>query len=114
MSKDKVSATTILLFYFRCNGVLEGIRICRQGYPNRLPFEDFVLRYRFILPFLELEPNREGARDLCERLGLDPTVVQIGNTKVFCKVGVISEVTRFMSFFRSKKKFSLKAIKIQW
>uniref|UniRef100_A0A0N5AVT7 Myosin motor domain-containing protein n=1 Tax=Syphacia muris TaxID=451379 RepID=A0A0N5AVT7_9BILA len=82
----------LVIEQLRCNGVLEGIRICRQGYPNRLPFEDFVLRYRFITPQLELEPNRQGAQQLCAELGLDESIIQIGNTKIFCKVGVITQV----------------------
>lgn len=34
-----------MLHQLRCNGVLEGIRICRQGFPNRLFYADFRQRW---------------------------------------------------------------------
>lgn len=77
---------------YRCNGVLEGIRICRQGYPNRLPFKEFVERYRVLIPGGNFKTDRDGARQLCQASDLDEINVQIGKTRVYCKVGVISDV----------------------
>ena len=39
-----------MLDQLRCNGVLEGIRICRQGFPNRILFQEFKQRYELLTP----------------------------------------------------------------
>ena len=80
----------------RCNGVIEGIRIVRQGYPNRTTFSDFRQRYSILCPNLanSLDPN---ARSICQKMLDDfelkeTTEYKLGHSKVFFKVGVLAEL----------------------
>nr|CAD2196500.1 unnamed protein product [Meloidogyne enterolobii] len=90
----------LAMHQLRCNGVLEGIRICQRGYPNRVRFEEFISRYR-ILSFKSQEYQQkkllnEDPRilvgNLCEDLELDEKRFQIGRTRLFCRVGLLSEL----------------------
>lgn len=86
----------MVLHQLKCNGVLEGIRICRRGYPNRMPFTEFIHRYK-LLAGNEFNKNssdspRNACEILCELLEIDEDRYQIGKTKVFCRVGLISDV----------------------
>uniref|UniRef100_A0A914YAS4 Myosin motor domain-containing protein n=1 Tax=Panagrolaimus superbus TaxID=310955 RepID=A0A914YAS4_9BILA len=86
----------LVLHQLKCNGVLEGIRICRRGYPNRMPFTEFIHRYK-LLAGNEFNKNssdspRSACETLFELLKIDEDRFQIGKTKVFCRVGLISDL----------------------
>ena len=84
----------LVLDQLRCNGVLEGIRIARTGFPNRLPFSEFRQRYEVLcrnMPGGYLE-GQEAAQIILERLNLDKSFYRVGLTKVFFRAGVLAEL----------------------
>lgn len=44
LSPPGVMDPFLVLHQLRCNGVLEGIRICRKGFPNRILYAEFKQR----------------------------------------------------------------------
>lgn len=81
-----------VLEQLRCNGVLEGIRICRAGFPNRVVFADFRQRYEILTPgvvpkgFMD---GRKASQLILEALNMDKNQYRVGNSKVFFRAGVV-------------------------
>ncbi|KAL9620066.1 MAG: hypothetical protein Q9160_005356 [Pyrenula sp. 1 TL-2023] len=92
--RPKQFNASLVLDQLRCNGVLEGIRIARTGFPNRLTFAEFRSRYEVLcrnMPKGYLE-GQSAAQIILEKLGLDTAVYRVGLTKVFFRAGVLAEL----------------------
>ncbi|KAH9417105.1 Myosin-9 [Dermatophagoides pteronyssinus] len=85
----------LVLDQLRCNGVLEGIRICRQGFPNRIQFQEFKQRYELLTPNAIPKGFMDG-KLACEKmiaaLDLDPNLYRIGQSKIFFRAGVLAQL----------------------
>ncbi|XP_063071729.1 myosin heavy chain, fast skeletal muscle-like [Engraulis encrasicolus] len=83
----------LVLHQLRCNGVLEGIRICRKGFPSRIIYADFKQRYKVlnasVIPEGQFIDNKKASEKLLGSIDVDHTQYMFGHTKVFFKAGLL-------------------------
>ncbi|CAH2291983.1 myosin heavy chain, skeletal muscle, adult-like [Pelobates cultripes] len=83
----------LVIHQLRCNGVLEGIRICRKGFPNRIHYGDFKQRYKVLnasaIPDGQFIDSKKACEKLLGSIDIDPTQYKFGHTKVFFKAGLL-------------------------
>ncbi|KAL7979262.1 hypothetical protein Chor_015286 [Crotalus horridus] len=85
----------LILHQLACNGVLEGIRICRKGFPNRLQYPEFKQRYQLLNPNVIPQgfvDNKKASELVLGSLGLEENEYKIGHTKVFFRAGVLAKL----------------------
>ncbi|MBN3308151.1 MYH9 protein, partial [Amia calva] len=85
----------LVLHQLGCNGVLEGIRICREGFPNRIVFQEFRQRYQILTPSTvakDFMDEKQACVLMLQELKLDPSQFQIGHTKVFFRAGLLANL----------------------
>ncbi|XP_071052214.1 myosin heavy chain, muscle isoform X10 [Onthophagus taurus] len=84
----------LVMHQLTCNGVLEGIRICRKGFPNRMVYPDFKLRYK-ILAATDIKDGmtpEKASQVILEKIQLDSEQYRLGKTKVFFRAGVLGQM----------------------
>merc|ERR1719323_2717676 len=87
-----VVETELIMHQLTCNGVLEGIRVCMLGFPNRMLYPDFKARYA-ILGAAEIassEDNKVAVYALMDKVGFPREKFQLGHTKVFFRAGALA------------------------
>lgn len=85
----------LVMHQLTCNGVLEGIRICRKGFPNRMVYPDFKHRYTILAPnavpqgFVDAKKVTEC---ILTAIQLEANDYRLGHTKVFFRAGVLGRL----------------------
>merc|ERR1712079_530114 len=82
----------LIMHQLTCNGVLEGIRICMRGFPNRILYPDFKSRYQ-ILGAAEIataKDNKSGVYAMMDKIEFSRHKYRLGHTKVFFRAGALA------------------------
>ncbi|XP_049524308.1 myosin heavy chain, muscle-like isoform X6 [Dermacentor silvarum] len=93
--QPRVIDSHLVMHQLTCNGVLEGIRICRKGFPNRMIYPDFKQRYT-ILAASAVPKGFVDAKNVSEKvieaIQLDANDFRFGHSKIFFRAGVLGRL----------------------
>jgi len=82
----------LIMHQLTCNGVLEGIRICMRGFPNRMLYPDYKMRYA-ILGAAEIassSDNKTATYALMDKINFPRERYRLGHTLVFFRAGALA------------------------
>merc|ERR1719289_271291 len=82
----------LIMHQLTCNGVLEGIRICMRGFPNRMLYPDFKLRYSCLgqAAIKSSEDNKTAVYAPMDSIPFDRERYRLGHTLVFFRAGSLA------------------------
>merc|ERR1719189_1514077 len=81
----------LVMHQYQCNGVLAGIAICRAGFPNKVLYPEFKVRYNILAAaaMAKAKKDKDGAGAVMKAIALDPEKFRLGHTKVFFRAGIL-------------------------
>jgi len=82
----------LIMHQLTCNGVLEGIRICMRGFPNRMLYPDYKSRYQILgaAEIANASDNKTGVYNLMDKIEFSREKYRLGHTKVFFRAGALA------------------------
>merc|ERR1712241_764896 len=82
----------LIMQQLTCNGVLEGIRICMRGFPNRMLYPDFKMRYACLgqAEIASSSDNKTAVYALMDKISFSRDRYRLGHTLVFFRAGALA------------------------
>merc|ERR1719275_203579 len=84
----------LIMHRLTCNGVLEGIRICMRGFPNRMMYPDFKMRYSCLgqAEIQSSSDNKVATYALMDKISFGREKYRLGHTLVFFRAGALARL----------------------
>merc|ERR1712029_439255 len=82
----------LIMHQLTCNGVLEGIRICMRGFPNRMMYPDYKMRYACLgqAEISSSSDNKTAVYALMDKINFGRERYRLGHTLVFFRAGALA------------------------
>merc|ERR1719305_1569185 len=90
--KPLETETPLIMHQLTCNGVLEGIRVCMLGFPNRMLYRDYKSRYMVLGAEIlaTAGSDKEGVTGLMNKISFEAEKYRCGHTMVFFRAGALA------------------------
>merc|ERR1711994_894950 len=90
--KPLETETPLIMHQLTCNGVLEGIRVCMLGFPNRIRYADYKMRYMILgaSHLANAANDKEGVKSLMSSINFEAEKYRCGHTMVFFRAGALA------------------------